>query len=196
MSTTPSPRRPRIALVLCTIATIAAPVGTVRAQETKPFAAFSASAQSLRDSVVQMARAQVGTKYRLGGQTPDKGFDCSGLVKYVMAALHLDVPRTARQQANEGLAVTKDTSRLLPGDLLTFGKTKKSAVSHIGIYIGDGRYIHASSKAGRVIESSIDRPLSPLIKVWRGARRILGPDDTTTTAAIATTPATPRGGGD
>lgn len=150
----------------------------------KPFAAFSASAETLRDSVVQMARAQIGTRYRFGGESPDKGFDCSGLVAYVMSALDLRVPRTAKQQARQGLAVSKDTSRLLPGDLLTFGKTKKSAVSHVGIYVGGGRYIHASSVAGKVIESSIDRPFSPLIKIWRGARRIVSLDDSASAAAI------------
>jgi cell wall-associated NlpC family hydrolase len=145
----------------------------VRAQTAKPFEAFSNSAQSIRDSVVQMARAQLGRRYRTGGTTPEKGFDCSGLVQYIMSALNLEVPRTAKQQAKQGLAVTKDTSRLLPGDLLTFGKTKKSPISHIGIYVGDGRYVHASSVAGKVIESAIDRPYSPLIKGWRGARRIV-----------------------
>ena len=177
----------RIAIVLGTTALLCTAGTTVRAQETKPFAAYSSSAQSLRDSVVQMAKAQVGTRYRMGGTTPEKGFDCSGLVKYVMAALNLDVPRTAKQQAKQGLAINKDTSRLLPGDLLTFGKTKKSSVSHIGIYIGDGRYIHASSIAGRVVESSIDRPYSPLIKIWRGARRMLSLDDSA--AAVAPIPA-------
>ena len=99
------------------------------------------------------------------------------------------MPRTAKQQAKEGLAVTKDTSRLLPGDLLTFGKTKKSTISHIGIYVGDGRYIHASSVAGKVIESAIDRPYSPLIKGWRGARRIVaGEDSIPAIAVIAPTP--------
>jgi cell wall-associated NlpC family hydrolase len=176
----------RIAIVLGTTAFLCMPTATVRAQETKPFAAYSTSAQALRDSVVQMAKAQVGTRYRMGGTTPEKGFDCSGLVKYVMAALKLDLPRTAKQQAKQGLAVTKDTSRLLPGDLVTFGKTKKSSVSHIGIYIGDGRFIHASSAAGRVVESSIDRPYSPLIKIWRGARRMLSLDDSV--AAVASTP--------
>lgn len=150
----------------------------------KPFALLSNSARTLRDSVVQMAKAQIGRRYRTGGQTPDKGFDCSGLVRYVMAALDLKVPRTARQQATQGLALTRDTSRLLPGDLLTFGKTKQGTVSHVGIYIGDGRYIHASSVAGKVIESAIDRPASPLIKMWRGARRMLSLSDTVAITAV------------
>ena len=162
----------------------------VRPFETKPFTAISNSAQTLRDSIVQMARAQIGTRYKFGGGTPEKGFDCSGLVKFVMAALNLDVPRTAKQQARVGLAIVKDTSRLLPGDLLTFGRGKKGAVSHVGIYVGDGRFVQASSAAGRVIETPLDRPASPRIKVWRGARRILVGDD----SASSTTPVATKGG--
>ena len=168
--------RTTIALVLCTAGALA-PV-SVKAQSPKPFEAFSNSAVAMRDSVVQMARAQIGKRYRTGGVSPEKGFDCSGLVQYVLTALKLNVPRTAKQQATQGLAVSKDTSVLLPGDLLTFGKGKKGVVSHIGIYVGDGRYVHASSVAGKVIESPLDRPFSPLIKIWRGARRVLTPNDT------------------
>ena len=178
----------RIVLVLCTSAILFAPV-SAGAQETKPFESFSNSARTLRDSIVQMARAQVGTRYITGGESPDRGFDCSGLVQYVLAGLNLQLPRTARQQASVGLAIKRDTSRLLPGDLLTFAKGKKAKISHIGIYVGDGKYVHASSVAGKVIESSIDRPFSPLIKMWRGARRVLTLDDSI--AAVAT--ATPKG---
>jgi cell wall-associated NlpC family hydrolase len=181
----PSSFRSRFAVVLCTAAVLCAPVSVVHSQEAKPFAALSSSAESLRDSIVQMARAQIGRRYRTGGETPERGFDCSGLVEYVMSALHMQLPRTAKQQAAEGLAVTKDTSRLLPGDLLTFGKTKKGSISHIGIYVGDGRYVHASSVAGKVIESAIDRPYSPLIKLWRGARRIVAGQDSLSALALA-----------
>jgi cell wall-associated NlpC family hydrolase len=144
----------------------------------KPFAAFSASMESLRDSiVVSIVKTQLGTPYVLGGSTPKSGFDCSGLVKYVMNALHVSLPRTAAQQALAGRALGRDTTRLRPGDLLTFGKASRGGVSHIGIYIGNGRYVHASSVAGRVIESAIDRPASPLIKKWRGARRVVAGTD-------------------
>jgi cell wall-associated NlpC family hydrolase len=177
-------RYSRLTFVLCTSALLCAPVGLIHAQSERPFEAFSNSARTVRDSVVAMARAQIGRRYRTGGESPDKGFDCSGLVQYVLAGLNLQVPRTARQQATVGLPLTRDTSRLLPGDLLTFSKGKKGRVSHVGIYVGDGRYVHASSVAGKVIESSIDRPFSPLIKAWRGARRVLSLDDSVPTLAV------------
>jgi cell wall-associated NlpC family hydrolase len=104
----------------------------------KPFAAFSNSAMSLRDSLVALARAQVGAPYVHGGESPSRGFDCSGLVRYIVAALHIMVPRTAARQAFAGIAVPKDTAAMLPGDLVTFGRGK-GAVSHIGIYVGNGR---------------------------------------------------------
>ena len=185
--------RSSVAIALCAVASVAVSARSAVAQETpdKPFAPYSASAEALRDSIVSMARAQIGTRYRTGGESPKKGFDCSGLVQYVMSALNLSVPRTARLQAKTGLAISRDTSQLLPGDLLTFGKGKKGRISHVAIYVGDGHYVHASSVAGRVIESSIDRPYSPLIKIWRGARRILTLDDSASAAAAA---GQPKGG--
>jgi cell wall-associated NlpC family hydrolase len=143
----------------------------------KPFARWSESVHSVRDSVVAIARAQVGTRYVFGGTSPTGGFDCSGLVKYVMAALRVDLPRTAAQQARIGSEVSRDPNRLRPGDLLTFGKSKRG-VSHIGIYVGEGRYIHASSGAGRVIESDLARTRSPLIRAWRGVRRVVAGAET------------------
>lgn len=151
-----------------------APLTLPKSSTPRPFAKYSASMESLRDSIiVSVVRNQIGTRYVLGGTSPRSGFDCSGLVKYVMAALHVALPRTAAQQATVGLALGRDTTELRPGDLLTFSKSKNGSVSHIGIYIGNGRYVHASSVAGRVIESPLDRPASPLIKKWRGSRRVV-----------------------
>jgi cell wall-associated NlpC family hydrolase len=191
MSLLSSTRYSRLTLVLCTSALLCTPVGGAYAQSAKPFEALSNSARSIRDSVVAMARAQIGKRYRTGGESPEKGFDCSGLVQYVLGGLNVQVPRTAKQQASVGLPLTRDTSRLLPGDLLTFSKGKKGRVSHVAIYVGDGRYVHASSVAGKVIESSIDRPFSPLIKVWHGARRILSLDDSIPTLAVVAPKAQP-----
>jgi cell wall-associated NlpC family hydrolase len=137
----------------------------------EPFAALGRSALSLRDSLVATARAQLGRRYVLGGETPSRGFDCSGLVRYIVSALNVSLPRTAAQQARIGDAIPADTSRLLPGDLVTFGRGKR--ISHIGIYVGNGRFIHASVKAGRVIETDLTHPAAAGIKSWRGARRLV-----------------------
>ena len=144
----------------------------------KPFAAFSAGARSLGDSLVALARAQIGQRYRFGGASPQHGFDCSGLVRYVLAALHIDVPRTAREQAHAGATVPLDRTQLKPGDLVTFGSATQK-ISHIGIYVGDGRFVQASSRAGRVIETPLDRRLVHGAKPWRGARRVTPADDST-----------------
>ena len=125
---------------------------------------------TLRDSIVALARAQLGRPYVFGGAVPQRGFDCSGLVQYVMRALGIDVPRTAAQQALIGLPVARDTAMLAPGDLLVFGSGP--IIEHVGIYVGGGRFVHASSVAGRVIESPIDRPPDPLIKPWVAVRRV------------------------
>lgn len=165
----------RGALILTLL--VAAPVEGQQAAAPAPtgrFAEFSRSALSMRDSVVARARSQIGRPYRFGGRSPERGFDCSGFVQFVLAAFELDVPRTAAQQAAVGLAVDRDTSRLRPGDLLTFGDGKR--ISHIGIYVGNGRYVHASSKAGRVVESRINRRAAR-VKPWRGARRVLALND-------------------
>jgi cell wall-associated NlpC family hydrolase len=160
-----------------------------RAQSPIPvLAGMSASATSLRDSIVSLARAQIGTRYKHGGASPQRGFDCSGLVQYVMARFAMIVPRTARQQAAVGVAVDRDTSLLRPGDLLTFAAAGKASVSHIGIYIGDGHFIHASSVAGRVIESPLNRPPAPKIKIWRGVARIPWTSDPPSSTGWLATP--------
>ena len=183
----PKPSRVKRRIRHCAIAatTVLAPV-LVAAQSprgetdvapryTRPFAALSNTALSMRDSIVVIARSQIGTRYRYGGTTPSAGFDCSGFVRYVLNAIQLVLPRTAAQQAEYGATIPKDTTRLRPGDLLTFGRGGK--VTHIGIYVGSGRYVHASPTAGRVIETSLERTESPLVKIWRGGRRLLAERD-------------------
>jgi cell wall-associated NlpC family hydrolase len=135
------------------------------------------AAATLRDSIVSVARTQLGARYRLGAQAPGRAFDCSGLVRFVLAMLHFDLPRTAHEQARLGEAVPKDTAQLRPGDLLTFGTGRR--ITHIGIYAGDGMVIHASTRAHRVIETPMARLGPSLLKKWQGARRMVALSDST-----------------
>jgi cell wall-associated NlpC family hydrolase len=145
-------------------------------------ARFEILRPSKRDSIVTVAWALIGEPYELGGNSVQRGFDCSGLVTFVLSKVQLKLPRTAKQQALVGAPIGRD--RLQPGDLLTFGAGKK--VSHVGIYLGDGKFVHASSVAGRVIVSPLDRAPSRLIRPLSGARSVL---------AIADSIAERKGGG-
>lgn len=135
-----------------------------------PFAIITRSATSLLDGLVARARGQLGTRYVLGGADPDNALDCSSFARYVMEAMGVRLPRTANQQARTGTAVPRDLAALRPGDLLTFGSRRRT--SHVGIYLGEGRFIHASVKSGQVIETTIERNRS-LFRRWQGARRLL-----------------------
>lgn len=89
----------------------------------------------------------VGTPYRWGGNTPDSGFDCSGLIAHVyQKSAQLKAPRTVAELKDWGAALTPDAIRT--GDLIVFSKGNES--THAGIYVGDGRFVHAPSTGGRV----------------------------------------------
>lgn len=95
-----------------------------------------------------------GTPYRFGGSS-SQALDCSGFVQKVFRANGIELPRDSRAQAKYGYKVS--LSELKPGDLLFF-KTYKRDVSHVGIYIGDGKMVHAATRGGRVMVSSIHEP--------------------------------------
>jgi peptidoglycan DL-endopeptidase CwlO len=105
--------------------------------------------------VLQTADQYVGVPYTWGGNTPGSGFDCSGFTKYVFAKQGISLPRTAREQARVGQGVALDFGELLPGDLLMFAEPDE-AISHVAIYVGDGRIIHSSSALGGVNYLDLD----------------------------------------
>lgn len=132
----------------------------------------SDSADVLRDSIVSVARQQIGTPYIWGAETPGRAFDCSGLVKYVMSWLSVKLPRTANEQAYTGISVGRNLDRMKPGDLLTFGTRRR--ITHIAIYAGNGKYVHASRPGVGVVESLLDTKATR----FRGAVRLVADADT------------------
>lgn len=124
---------------------------------------------ALANAVVIRALGLVGTPYRYGGNTPEAGFDCSGLVTYVFRdMLDLRLPRTSRDLAKaQGPKIAP--KQLAAADLVFFGN--KGNVSHVGIYVGEGRFVHAPSTGGTVRLDYLDGPY------WRdhytGAKRVL-----------------------
>ena len=121
------------------------------------------------NAVLMRAIGLVGTPYRYGGNTPEGGFDCSGLVNYVFRdMLDLRLPRTSRDlAAYQGPRIEPDD--LAAADLVFFGSGGQ--VSHVGIYVGEGRFVHAPSTGGTVRLDHLDG------SYWRrnysGAKRVL-----------------------
>lgn len=119
-----------------------------------PVANLPVEQQSKIKTVLQRAMALLGTPYRWGGSDPDKGFDCSGLVGYVFRnALGIELPRVSREMAKNGELIN-DKAKLAAGDLVFFGR--RGRVDHVGIYVGEGRFVHAPSRGKDVQVSSLD----------------------------------------
>jgi cell wall-associated NlpC family hydrolase len=110
------------------------------------------------NDVTLYALSLVGTPYRYGGNTPDGGFDCSGLIGYVyQSRAGLRLPRTVAQLQGEGQAVPRE--QLRTGDLVVFGRG-----THAGIYVGEGRFVHAPSTGGEVRLDPLDT------RYWAGQK--------------------------
>ncbi|MBB5391761.1 cell wall-associated NlpC family hydrolase [Herbaspirillum sp. SJZ102] len=127
--------------------------------------------QAITDRASELATqalAMLGINYRYGGNSPDTGLDCSGLVRYVFKeAWGTDLPRTSAEISRVGEKIGKDN--LQPGDLV-FYNTLRRSFSHVGIYLGDGKFIHSPSSGGQVRIESMDE--SYWKKRFSGARRI------------------------
>ena len=153
----------RVTAVAASAPAVAA--GSVEDSSTGGQPASSDSAQTASTDVVQTAldtaMAQLGDPYVWSAAGPD-AFDCSGLTQYAYAAAGIALPHSSRAQSTMGTPV--DRAALQPGDLVFF----YSPVSHVGIYIGNGRMVHASTSGQPVIVSSVD------MKGYAGARRLVG----------------------
>ena len=124
-----------------------------------------------REEISIQAMALVGIPYRWGGNTPDSGFDCSGLVKYVLArSASVDLPRTTAEMSARGETIEPD--EIAPGDLVFFNTTGRPH-SHVGIYVGKLRFVNAPSTGGTVRLDYLTNPY--WAKRFDGIRRMAPP---------------------
>ncbi|MQY50349.1 C40 family peptidase [Rhodocyclus tenuis] len=134
-------------------------------EEQSLFERYTSSAQDLILKGLEL----VGINYRHGGTNPDTGLDCSGFVQLVYReAAGLILPRTAREQSQVGAVV--DKNELKPGDLVFFN-TMRHAFSHVGIYLGDNRFLHAPRTGAEVRVE--DMRQSYWVKRFDGGRRVV-----------------------
>lgn len=144
------------------------------------------------NDILFRAIALVGTPYRYGGNTPDSGFDCSGLVRYVVQrAASVNLPRTAAEMGRRGTSL--DRRDVASGDLVFFNTTGQPN-SHVGIYVGQNRFVHAPATGGTVRLEDMTK--SYWASRYMGARRVVAvsnlPDmPAPTIAPTAPAPASP-----
>lgn len=123
---------------------------------------------NIAQEVLLNALSLTGVKYKSGGSTPETGFDCSGFVRYVFQqAASLTLPHSSRALAQLGQSIS--ISQLQPGDLVFFN-TLKNTISHVGIYLGNNRFIHAPSAGKQIDVTSMDDAYWS--KHYSGARRL------------------------
>ena len=132
-------------------------------QSSKP---LSAEGQSTAEKIVSYAKSLQGVKYVYGGYSTS-GLDCSGLTKYVFAKFGINIPRSSSEYYGVGTKVSR--SDLKQGDILLFDAWDNKVLSHVGIYIGDGNFIHASTSKGKVVIQN----LNTYNGNYLGARRVL-----------------------
>lgn len=140
---------------------------TVSKAKAHSFKAATSPA-TVANSVAATAEKYIGTPYAWGGESP-AGFDCSGFTQYVFRKVGVDLPRQSIQQWTIGSAVSKN--QLQKGDLVFFADTYRSGVSHLGIYLGNDKFIEASSSKGVTISNLFSNPYWS--QHYYGARSIL-----------------------
>jgi murein DD-endopeptidase len=126
-------------------------VPAVRVESALPSA--SGGATRPRHEAAEIAVGMIGTPYRYGGRTP-RGFDCSGLVQYSYSSAGVKVPRTSLGQYSAAMSISLTDAE--PGDLLFFRYDQK--ISHVAIYLGDERFVHAPSSGKQVSVDSLRNP--------------------------------------
>ncbi len=158
----------RKAIALTVAVTMLSALAVTFVPATTASAATTTSATTAAGKVISIAKSKLGTRYVFGSNGPNT-FDCSSFVRYVFRKVGISLPRTALAQSRVGDYVSK--ANLKKGDLVFFTNTYKPGVSHVGIYIGSGKFIHAWPRSGVKISSLSERYFT--VKWW-GAKRVIG----------------------
>ncbi len=154
---------------------------SVPAAQAELSQSFGQQAGGVAAELVMRALGLLGVDYKWGGNSPETGLDCSGLVKHVFQeAAGLALPRRAEEMSRAGEPVA--SGELKPGDLVFFN-TLRRAFSHVGIYIGDGRFVHAPSSGGKVRVERLGQAY--WAKRFNGARRLIAPGEGSVVAQIS-----------
>ena len=157
---------------LVTPAQAAVPTHATQATQTTPYPVV----QQIRDRASEMVMSAMhflGVSYRLGGNSEEEGFDCSGFTRHVFEnSIGLVLPRRADEQARSSALRQIKREELKPGDLVFFN-TMRRTFSHVGIYVGEGRFIHAPRTGAKVRLE--DMRMAYWSKRFDGARRIAAP---------------------
>jgi hypothetical protein len=133
-----------------------------------------ATPSTLADSIIATATEAMGRPYTFGGTgAGGEGFDCSGLIQYAYGKHGIALPRRSTDQAREGRKVDREVKRLAAADILTFSN-RSGQVTHVGLYLGGGRFIHSASRGVQVSTLSAEDPYGRWwYKRWVGIRRIV-----------------------
>lgn len=128
----------------------------------------------LLGNVVSTALEEMGQPYVWGGTgNGSGGFDCSGLIQYAYNRWGIRIPRTSVGQSQAGIAIRREMDALLPGDILTFSD-RGDEVTHVGLYVGEGRFIHSASRGVRLSRLAEDDPDGRYwLRRWVGVRRVV-----------------------
>ncbi|HET6490945.1 MAG TPA: NlpC/P60 family protein [Syntrophales bacterium] len=125
--------------------------------------------QYVRDEIVRTARSFIGVPYLWGGDSADEGFDCSGFTMAIYQYNGLLLPHSSREQSEMGAPVSKGS--LEKGDLVFFTTNNSGSVSHVGVYVGGGRFIHAPGRGKKIGIESLDSKY--YIKHYAGGRSLM-----------------------
>lgn len=132
------------------------------------------NADALVLDIVRIAEEEIGRPYKYGGEGANgEGFDCSGLIQYAYGEAGIALPRTSVQQARQGREVGRNYEALRPGDILTFAE-RGTRVTHVGLYMGDGRFIHSASRGVQISTLGESDPNGRWwYQRWVGVRRVV-----------------------